>query len=103
VRHDKLKPAAVQFAKAAQALRGTVRQLRAVPQPAADAKRLGRWLDYLSEEVELLQTTSTRLRRGDKFGAQKMAVRLNQTANRANAEVLEFEFRYCAANPSRFT
>jgi hypothetical protein len=103
IRHDKLKPAAAQFSKAAAALGRTLRQLRAVPQPPADAPRLGRWLGYISEEVKLLQTTATKLRKGDKFGAQKMAVRLTQTANRANNEVIPFEFRYCAAEPSRFT
>ena len=103
VRNDQLKAAAAQFAKAAAALRGTLTQLRAVPQPPADAPRLGRWLKLISEEVDLLATTATKLRKGDKFGAQKMAVRLTQTANRANNEVLSFEFRYCAANPSQFT
>ncbi len=103
VRNDQLKPAAAQFAKAASALRVTLRQLRAVPPPPADAARLGRWLKLISEEADLLATTATKLRKGDKFGAQKMAVRLTQTANRANNEVLAFEFRYCAANPSQFT
>jgi hypothetical protein len=103
VREGKLKPAAAQFAKAGTALGKTLRQLRAVPQPPADAPKLGRWLGYISEEAQLLQTTALKLRKGDKTGAEKMAVRLNATANRANNEVLEFEFRYCAANPSKFT
>jgi Tfp pilus assembly major pilin PilA len=103
VRDDKLKPAAGKFSKAAAALRKTLGQLRAVPQPPADVARLGRWLKLIGEEADLLQTTSTKLRKGDKFGAQKMAVRLTQTANRANNEVLGFEFRYCDANPSQFT
>jgi len=103
VRNDQLKPAAEQFSKASTALRKTLGQLRAVPQPPADAARLGRWLKLISEEADLLQTTSTKLRKGDKFGAQKMAVRLTQTANRANSEVLGFEFRYCNASPSKFT
>ena len=103
VKEDKLKPAAAQFSKAAEALQKTLRQLRGVPQPPADTARLGRWFSLISEEVELLRTTATKLRKGDKFGAQKMAVRLTQTVNRANNEVLPFGFRYCAADPSRFT
>jgi hypothetical protein len=103
IREGKLKPAAAKFSKAAAALRKTLRQLRAVPQPPADAARLGRWLDLLDEEAELLGTTATKLRKGDKFGAEKMAVRLTHTANRANNEVLEFEFHYCATSPSQFT
>lgn len=103
VRNDQLKPAAAQFAKAAAALQKTLGQLRAVPQPPADAARLGRWLKLIEEEVELLRSTATKLRKGDKFGAQKMAVRLTQTARRANNEVLSFEFRHCAADPSQFT
>jgi hypothetical protein len=103
VQNDQLKPAAAQFAKAAAALRKTLTQLRAVPQPSADAARLGRWLKLIGEEADLLQSTATKLRKGDKFGAQKMAVRLTQTARRANNEVISFEFRHCAADPSQFT
>jgi hypothetical protein len=103
VRNDQLKPAAAQFAKAAAALRKTLTQLRAVPQPPEDAPRLNRWLKLIGEEVELLQSTATKLRKGDKFGAQKMSVRLTQTARRANNEVISFEFRHCDADPSQFT
>jgi len=103
VREGKLKVAAGQFARAATALRSTLKQLRAVPQPPVDAPQLERWLKLIGEEADLLQTTATKLRKGDKVGAQKMAVRLNSTANKANLEVVPFEFRYCAANPSKFT
>lgn len=103
VKKEQLDAAAAQFSKAATALRKTLRQLRAVPQPADDAARLGRWLGYIAEEADLLQSTATKLRKGDKFGAQKMAVRLTQTVNRANNAVLGFEFRHCTAEPSQFT
>jgi hypothetical protein len=103
VRHDKLKPAAAKFAKAAGALKKTWRQLSAVPQPSADEAKLGKWLGYIEAETELLQRTAKRLRAGDKVGALRMSIHLTVTVNHANIQVVAFEFHYCHADPSQFT
>ncbi len=103
VRQDKLKPAAAKFTKAAAALKKTLRQLKAVPKPPADQARLDKWLGYIKNEVELFERTAKKLKAGDKIGAQRMAVRLTSTANKANNQVLTFEFKYCRVDPSRFS
>ena len=103
VRAGKLKLAAAQFSKAATALKKTLNKLRAVPQPPADKAKLTKWLGYIKEEVQLFEQTAAKLKAGNKTGAQEMAVRLTYTVNRANNQVLAFEFKYCHADPSQFT
>lgn len=103
VKANKLKPAATQFAKAAAALKGTWRQLKAVPQPVADQARLGKWLGYVKTEADLFQRTAQKLKEGNKIGASAMVIRLTHNANQANNQVIPFEFRYCKFEPSKFT
>jgi hypothetical protein len=103
VKAGKLKPAAVSFAKAAKALKKTLTQLKAVPQPAADSAKLTKWLGYIKGEAELFEKTAEKLKAGDKNGAQAMAIRLTHTANLANNQVLAFEFTDCRVDPSQFT
>jgi gas vesicle protein len=103
VRQGKLKVAAAKFTKAAAALKQTLRQLKAVPKPTTDAAKLDKWLGFIKNEVELFERTAKKLKAGDKIGAQTMAVRLTSTANKANNQVLTFEFKYCRVDPSQFT
>jgi hypothetical protein len=103
VKDDKLKLAATQFAKAATALKKALNQLKAVPKPPADAARLTKWLGYVKTEVELFEQVSKKLKAGQKSSAQRLSIRLTSTVNRANNEVLAFEFKYCRVNPSQFT
>jgi succinylglutamate desuccinylase len=99
----KLKVAAGRFSHAATALKKTVKQLKAVPQPTADEAKLAKWLKYVEEEANLFQRTAKKLRANDKAGAQAMVIRLTHNANQANNQVLGFEFRYCRFEPSKFT
>jgi hypothetical protein len=98
----KLKLAATQFAKGAAALKKARTQLAAVPKPAADSARLTKWLGLIKTEVELFEKVSKKLKAGDKHGAQRMAIYLRSTANKANNTVLAYEFKYCRAEPSQF-
>lgn len=95
--------AAAQFAKASTELKKTVRQIKAVPRPAADAARLSRWLDKVEREDVLFQAVSSKLKKGDKAQAQRMVVKLTTNANAANRIVIPFEFKYCKLEPTRFT
>jgi hypothetical protein len=95
VKAGKLDLAAKKFARAARALKRTRLELTKVEKPAADAKKLTRWLDYVKTEAELFEAVSRKLAHGEKTAAQKMVVRLVSNARRANSQVLEFEFRYC--------
>jgi hypothetical protein len=103
VKSGKLAAAATQFSKASAALKKAIKQLKAVPQPTADQAKLAKWLKYVEEEANLFQKTATKLKAGDKAGAQAMVIRLTHNANQANNQVLGFEFHYCRFEPSKFT
>jgi hypothetical protein len=103
VRAGKLAPAAAQFAKAARALKTTLRQLGAVARPPADAARLGEWLTDVKAEAALFERIAAQLRAGQKSLAEHTVVELTTNAAKANNLVLPFEFHYCRLEPSRFT
>lgn len=102
VKQGKLKLAAKKFAKAAAALQRTYNELSAVPQPAADTARLGKWLGYVKEETELLRNIAKALKAGSKAKAERYVVRLTHNAQLANAEVLSFSFHYCRFEPNKY-
>ena len=102
VKAGKLDAAAKQFFNAARALKRTRAQLLQIPKPAADAVRLTKWLGYVKREVELFEAVARKLAKGEANGAQKMVVRLISNARQANNLVLDFEFRYCKFQPSKF-
>ncbi|HEY0317507.1 MAG TPA: hypothetical protein VGC49_04355 [Solirubrobacterales bacterium] len=103
VKAGRLTAAARQFEAAAKALRKTEAQLAAVPEPPADAAKLGKWLGYVKTEADLFQATADKLAANQKTAAQGMVVRLTHNANLANNQVLVFEFTYCRFEPSKFT
>jgi hypothetical protein len=103
IQAGKLKLAASQFAKGAAALKKARAQLAAVPKPATDSARLTKWLGYIKTEIELFEKVSKKLKAGDKHGAQRMALQLTSTVNRANNTVLPYEFRYCHVVTTQFT
>lgn len=103
VERGKLRLASRHFARAERALRKTIRQLGAVPRPAADRARLERWLGYLETEGAYLGRIGKALAQGKKGKAQTLSVRLNRNSNLANNSVLPLGFRYCRLDPSRFS
>jgi hypothetical protein len=103
VRAGKLKAAGTQFSKAANALHKAIAQLKAVPQPTADEAKLAKWLKYVEEEEALFRKAASKLKAGDKNGAQQTVIRLTHNANQANNQVIAFEFKYCRFEPSKFT
>jgi hypothetical protein len=102
VKAGKLDAAAKQFMAAARALKRTRAQLLQVPQPPADAARLTKWLGYVKTEAGLFEAISRKLAKGEETPAQKMVVRLISNARQANNQVIDFEFRYCRFQPSKF-
>lgn len=102
IKNGKLTLAGSQFAKAAVALKKARTQLAAVPKPAADSARLAKWLGLIGSEIELFERVAKKLRAGDSHGAQKMALQLTSTVNRANNTVLPYEFNYCRVQTSQF-
>jgi hypothetical protein len=103
VKQNKLKQAAARFTQASAALKKTLSQLKAVPQPTADEARLAKWLGYIQTEANLFSQAAKKLKAGKKGAAQKVVNKLTSTANQANATVLSFEFHFCKLEPSKFT
>lgn len=103
VRQGKLKAAAVKFARAADALKKTYRELNAVPRPTADATRLSKWLSYVSTEVELLDSVSKALRAGEPNKARTYVAKLTHNANLANSQIVIFDLNSCMFKPAQYT
>lgn len=103
VKQGNLKPAAAKFTKASAALSKALRELEAVPRPTADEARLAKWFSLVKVEAELFAMAGTKLKAGDKAGAEHIVTKLTQNANKANNEVLPFGFRYCRLEPAKFT
>jgi hypothetical protein len=102
VKEGKLKKASRQIAAGAKALKQTYLKLLQVPKPAEDAARLTKWLAGIKTEVEMLEATGRKLAKGEKNAALRMVVRLKSNADKANNQVLDYQFRYCHVDPSKF-
>jgi hypothetical protein len=102
VKQDKLVPAGKRFIRASAALGTAVGKIAAVPQPSEDAAKLTKWIGYLKSEKTFLQKIGTALKAKDKFHAQKLAVELNKNNNKANNTVINFNFKECRIDSSRF-
>ncbi len=102
IRKGRLRIAASRFAKASAAFGATVRQIRAVPRPAADETRLTKWLGRLADERRLLGEVGKALKAGRKSKAEALWVRLSHNGNLANNLVLGFGFDYCLIDSARF-
>jgi hypothetical protein len=103
VKENKLKTAGAKFLKASTALTTTYNQLKTIEQPAEDTAKLTKWLGYVKTEASLFKSAGTALKAGNKSKAQQFVNKLTQNANKANAEVLAFNFRYCKFEPSKYT
>jgi hypothetical protein len=103
VKQGKLKTAAAKFTTASKQQTQTLKQLEGLPQPTADEARLAKWLGYLKIEAELFERAGRKLKAGDKPGAEHVFAKLTPNANRANNQVLPFEFRYCELKPQKFS
>lgn len=102
VREGQLKKAAAQIATAAKALKQAQKRLSQVPQPAEDSARLTKWLKGIAVEVELLEATGRKLTKNERNAATRMVIRLKSNAQKTNNLVLDYQFRYCRVDPSKF-
>jgi hypothetical protein len=103
VKEGKLKVAAGQFTQASAAFGKAVKQIKAVPQPVADAAKLGKWTGLLEGETKLLGEIGKALKANNKTKAQTLSVKLTHNGNLANNAVLGFDFDYCLIDSSRFS
>lgn len=103
VRQGRLGAAGRQFMRAATALEKTLRQLKAVPKPPADAARLTEWLKRVGDEEALLRKIGKALIAKDRHKAETLLVKLYSGARVTNSLVLGFGFHYCRFEPSKYT
>lgn len=103
VKQGKLKPAGRQFTRAATALKGTLRQLKAVPKPPADEARLTEWLQRVEKQQVLLNDIGKALIAEKRRKAETLSVKLVTGARNTNAIVVSFGFNYCRFDTSDFT
>jgi hypothetical protein len=103
VKKDKLKLAGEKFAKAANALEKTQKELSAVEQPPAYSAKLTKWLSEIKSEISLMRTISKKFKAGNKSKATSLAVKLQDNATKANNGVIIFQFNYCKIDPSKYT
>jgi hypothetical protein len=103
IKNGQLNVAAGQFARASTAFAKAVKQIEAVPQPAADTAKLAKWTGYLEDETKLLGEIGKALKAGTKTKAQALSIRLTHNGNLANNAVLGFDFDYCLIASSRFS
>lgn len=102
VKQGKLAIAGKRFIRASGVLNQSTAQIAKVPQPKTDAPKLGKWIGYLKSEGEYLRLIGKSLKAGDKYKAQKLAVKLNSNNNKANNTVISFGFKECRIDSSRF-
>lgn len=103
IRRGKLAAAAGKFSRAATAFGKAVRQIRAVPQPSADAAKLNKWIGFLKKEKNILSSMSKALRKDQKGKVRNLSIQLDHNGRKANNTVLSFEFDYCLIESSRFS
>ena len=103
IKNGQLSAAAGQFAKASSAFGKAVKQIKAVPQPAADTAKLAKWLGYLEGETKLLGEIGKALKADKKGLAQNLSIKLEHNGRLANNTVLVFEFNYCEIDSSKFS
>lgn len=96
VRHERFEVAARKFAKATAIFGGTLKQIKAVPRPIADTKKLAKWFGYLDRQEDYLRQITVALRKGEGIKAQRLTARFIHNGNLANNVVLPFGFNYCS-------
>ena len=102
IKAERLAPAARKFGKAATIFGGTVKQISAVPRPAADTDKLAKWFTYLNRQTSYLQQITAQLRQEQAIKAQRLTARFIHNGNLANNVVLAFGFDYCSFKFSRY-
>jgi hypothetical protein len=102
INQNKLDAAGGQFIRASEAFGKTVRQLVAVPRPAADDARLLKWFGFLKIVKTNLRNIGKSLREGNKIKATHDSIRAERSGNAANNVSIVFGFHYCRLSASRF-
>jgi hypothetical protein len=102
IKQDELDSAGGQFIRASEAFGTTVREITAVPRPAADDARLRKWFGFLKIVKTNLRNVGKSLKEGNKIKATHDSIRAERSGNAANNVSIVFGFHYCRLSASRF-
>lgn len=102
IRAGKLESAAGQFIRASETFGDTIREIAAVPRPAADDARLLKWFRFLKIVRSHLRNIGKALKEGNEIKATHDRIRAERSGNAANNVGFVFGFRYCRLTPSRY-
>jgi hypothetical protein len=102
IRAERLVLAAGKFAQATSIFGATLKQIAAVPRPAADTAKLGKWFGYLKAQESYLSQITAQLRADHAIQAQRLTARFIHNGNLANNVVLAFGFDSCSFKFSRY-
>lgn len=102
IKAERLAIAATKFSKASKIFGSTLSQLKPVPRPEADRKRLSKWFVYLDRQESYLGKIADHLKARRSIAAQRLVARFIHNGNLANRTTLGFEFDYCSFRFSRY-
>jgi hypothetical protein len=102
VNAGKLKQAGAQFTRASSAFGRSIKEIVAVPRPAADSTRLEKWFTFLKKVQLNLGKVGKALKEGDKVKAVHEKIRAERSSNAANNVSFVFGFKYCHLAASQF-
>ncbi len=103
VNNGKLKAAGDQFIRASEEFGATMKEIEAVPRPAADDARLVKWFGFLGKVKTYLRMIGKALKEENRVKAVHERIRVERSSNAANNVGFVFGFDYCRLTPSRFT
>ena len=91
------------YVRSSKVLGQAVTKLRAIPRPEPDAQQLTKWLGRVSDQAKLLGDAGRAAIDGENARAGKLYNRTANGSRRANAIVIDYEFRHCVLKEAGFT
>jgi hypothetical protein len=103
IKDGRFAPAGRQLIRASERFGSTIREIVAVPRPAADDARLQKWFGFLRIVKERIRKTGKLYKEGERLKATHESIGVERSGNAANNVSFVFGFRYCRLSRSRFS
>jgi hypothetical protein len=103
IKEGNLAGAGRQLIRASGRFGTTIREIVAVPRPAADEAKLQKWFGFLRIVKGRLRKTGKLYKEGKRLAATHESIRTEKSANAANNVSFAFHFRYCRLSRSRLS
>ncbi len=101
IREGRLDAAGRQLIRASKRFGATIRQLVAVPRPAADEAKLQRWFEFLRIVRDRIRQTGVYYIRSERIRATHESIRVEKSGNAANNVSFSLGFKHCRLGRSR--